>query len=436
MRAMMWIACMSLLTACRFGFDEQSTEDGDNDDDDVIVTPPMPGSARVLVLGEDGRGDAGEPVADAYVVVVEQSGATTTTRTGDDGIANVEILGNTAIHVARPLGADEWALSSFRAVNDGAYIIAGGQPSLSLSDEKSVTVNLPAFPIGYDQAWITGPRKCLLDSSSALVPQVPVTYDPRCEGQTIELFALAYDIYVPLGSVTLTDGDTIDRSSAAWTQLDKVGIDYENVPSDVNTTYAFIAWPTSTNDRIPMSESGEVPDANRFVGLHFDLPPIVPGTSMIHVFESFTGARAVFERIDSWPGTRVFDASMIPPAPPVPSVDVAGAQVQWSPGGAAPDADLYWTSTKITIGTTYVHWNAFGPPGATQVTFPALPAELSAIIPPPTAAWTTPRVVLAGLSDFDYQGAIEIVDRDMFWWWSEGVYLPPGTVSMTATQIP
>ena len=432
MRATGWIACILLLSACRLGFDEVMPVG----DDGVIVTPPMSGSARVLVIGEDGEVDAGQPVADAYVVAIEQDGTATTIRTGTDGLATLSILGNTSIHVARPLAGDRWALSSFRGVNDGASIIAGGKPALAMASSRTLTVTLPAFPIGYDQAWITGPKRCLPDLATAVATSVPVKYDPQCDGQTVELFALAGDLYVPIGSVTLADGGLIDVSaSASWLDLDKVNIDYTNVPPEVTSTYAFVSWPGSASDSIPMCEDADVP-ANGFAGLVFDIPPVVPGTELIHVFESPTGVRAMYERIDSWPGVRAFDAAMLPPAPPSPAVDTTSGQVQWTMGAAPPDADIYWTSTEITIGATTLYWNAFGPPDATQVTFPELPVDLSAIIPTPTSIWGTPNIVIAGLSELDYADILEFVDRDIYWWWAHGVYMPHGALSLTSTQPP
>jgi hypothetical protein len=435
---MTWIACMTVLAGCRFGFDELggsgNVDDDDDDDDGVIVTPPIPGTARVTVIGEDGEPNVGQPIKDAYVVAIEADGTTTTVRTDPSGEANIAVSGNTALHVARLLDSGEWALSSFRAVNDGAQLVVGGRPPLGTSMAKSVTVNLPPFPMDYDQAWITGPRGCLVDAAWAMSTTIPVTFDPRCEGKTVELYALAFDIYVPIGSITLTDGDTIDRTAAAWTDLDKVGMDYVNVPADVTDTYAFVSWPTATGDLIPMSESADVPDMG-FVGLGFDVPPIVPGTTMVHVFESPAGARALFERIDSWPGTRELDAANLP-AVPTPAIDTTSSQVQWTAGGAPLDADLYWSNTKITTGTTNLYWDAYGPPGATQVTFPVLPTELAHLVPDTTSTWYTPRIVIVGLSDFDYASALGFVDRDIYWWWSEGVHMPAGTVSMTATALP
>src|SRR5689334_4271168 len=100
MRAMRWIACISLLAGgCRFGFDELSGS-GADDGDDVITTPPVPGTAHVTVIGEDGQPDVGQPIADAYVVAIEMDGTTTTVRTDASGTANIDVLGNTALHVA------------------------------------------------------------------------------------------------------------------------------------------------------------------------------------------------------------------------------------------------------------------------------------------------------------------------------------------------
>ncbi len=429
----MWIACISVgLTACRFGFDELS---GSGGGDDVITTPPVPGIARVLVIGEDGEANAGQPVSGAYVVAIEQDGASTTVRTGDDGTAEIEIDGNTALHVARPLANGAWALSSFRALDDGAYMIVGGHPPQATSTARGVTVELPPFPMGYDEAWVTGPTRCIAQPGWAMSTSVPLLYDPRCEGETVELYALAWDIHVPIGSVTLTDGTAIDRTASAWVDLRKVGIDYINVPAEVTDTYALLALPTATGDRIPLGENSDVPNASRFVGLGFEIPPSIPGMAIIHAFESPTGVRVLYQSIDSWPGTFEIDASTLPPPPPGWSVDRAISQVQWT-AGAAADADAYWASTDITIGAAVVHWNAFGPAGATQVKYPVLPAELAHLSPTPQSSWGASRIVLASLSDFDYAGAVELLDRDIFWWWSAGEHLPTGTVSLVATSLP
>lgn len=437
MRAMPSIACIALcLTGCRFGFDELSGSGtpGDDGSDDVITTPPVPGVAKVIVIGEDGDANVGQPIVGAYVVAIEQDGATTTVRTGTDGTANIDIFGNTAIHVARPMdGTNVWALSSFRAINDGAQITVGGRPPRAMSSARTVTIDLPAFPMDYTEAWITGPMRCLQDTGYAPSTTVPLSYDPQCEGQTVELYAASYDIYVPIGSVTLTNGATIDRTTASWMDLDKVGMEYFNLPDDITDAGLFFSFPASNGDLIPIAENGDAPDMARYVGFAIDIPPVVPGTQLIHAFGSPTGVRLVYERIDSWPGNRMFDASMLAPPPMPATINQGQSQIEWTIT-PAPDADIYWSSTDITTGTTTLHWNAYGAPGAGQVTFPVLPSELAAIIPTGSSAWSAPRVVLAGLSDFDYATAAEIVDRDIYWWWSQGLYLPSGTLSLTATQ--
>lgn len=434
MRAISGIACIAfVVTGCRFGFDELSGSE--NGDDDIIVTPPVPGVASVIVTGEDGEPNAGQPIANAYVVAIESDGTTTTKRTDASGEAAIEILGNTEIHVAQPVTGGHWALSSFRAINDGASITVGGRPPQATSMARMLTINLPAFPMDYDQAWITGPRRCLADTAWEMSTSVVLKYDPQCEGETVELYALAWDIYVPLGATTLVDGATIDRTGSTWADMDKVGIGYINVPADVTDTYALVAFPTGTGDLIPMSENGDEVDLDRSVGLGFDIPPAVPGMSVIHAFLSPAGVRVKYEQIDQWPGMFEVDASMIPPAPPSPSIVPGFSQIQWT-AGAAADADVYWSAIDITTNGSIVRWNAFGPPSATQVKFPVLPSELASLVPTGASAWGTPRIVLAALSDYDYVSVLEIVDRDIFWWWSQGVHMPTGDVSITSTQLP
>jgi hypothetical protein len=274
----------------------------------------------------------------------------------------------------------------------------------------------------------------LLDAGCAAATTVPLAYDPQCEGETVELFATSYNIYVPIGSVTLANGATINRTTASWLGLDKVHIDYSNVPPEVTDTSAYLALPAATGDLIPVAESGDRPDSEHYVGLVLDIPPLVPDTLLVHVFDSPTGSRVVYERIDSWPGNRQFDASSLAPAPPQTLVDGPMGQVHWGSGQA--DADAYWSSTNVQVGTTIVHWNAFGPGGATQVTYPVLPPELANITPNGTSTWSPPQVILAALSDFDYASLVEIVDRDISWWYEESMYLPPGALSLTATATP
>ena len=66
------------LSACRFGFsDVTPAADGGVMADAEVATP---GTARVTVLGEEGETAAGQPIAGAYVIVIEPGGATTTDR--------------------------------------------------------------------------------------------------------------------------------------------------------------------------------------------------------------------------------------------------------------------------------------------------------------------------------------------------------------------
>jgi hypothetical protein len=434
MRAITWVACIVSLSGCRLGFDELSGSGAGGDD--VITTPPVPGVAHVTVIGEDGEVRAGQPIADAYVVAIEQDGSTSVVRTADDGTADIDIFGNTAIHVARPMGSNnEWALSSFRGLNDGARLIVGGQPPPAMSVSRSLSVTLPTYPMGYSEAWITGPRKCMVDTAYAASSTIPLTYDPQCEGQTVELYAFSYNLYVPLGTVTFANGATINRTTSTWMDLDKVHMEYFNLPADVTSAGVYLSFPASGGDLIPIGDNGNTPDSEHYVGIVIDIPPVKPESLLVHAFQSATGVRFVYERIDSWPGNRMFDGSTLAPAPPSPMINAGTSQVQWT-AGSAPDADAYWSSTDLTIGGTLVHWNAFGPSASTQVTFPVLPPELALIVPTATSTWSPPRIVLAGLSDFDYASVVEIIDRDIFWWWSEGLHMPTGTLSLTSTAIP
>jgi len=215
-----------------------------------------------------------------------------------------------------------------------------------------------------------------------------------------------------------------------WKSQTKIVLEYDNVPSEITKVGGVVGIPTTGDTGLlVVGDSNATPDATREADVHLDVPPIGPGTVVVSWFESLAGTRAVFERVDSLPGVRIFDFGKLAPSVPPPAV--GAGQLAWQrPENDA--SDLYWAKTDIAMTTTTVHWNAFGPSDGAPIAYPALPAELAAIMPGAGASWTPKAFVLATLSDFTYATIVEVVDRDMAWWYGNGLYLPTGSVSLSS----
>ncbi len=429
------------LSACRFGFSDvtPSVDGGVPADAEV----PTPGMARVTVLGEEGESTAGQPIAGAYVIVIEPSGATTSTQTPASGTVSVPIAGSSEIHIARPapeLGATHWQVYSFTHLNGDLDLLVGGR-AVPVATTATMTANLPAFTdMGITGSRVRGPAQCV-DSEQA--PSVGTTatftFATICAGTTVPLYAQGLGLgdpwaWLPLGDVTLASGG-MTTATSAWLDNEKYAIQYDGLPASIANLWGVFALPGATAaDAIAIDgdDSAVVAGSGQVV---LDGPPVVAGSMFATWFDDGNNAsgRLTIEHIDQPFGNRHFDLALLGPSVTVPTV--SGGRVQWTSDNLA-GADVVAVQAKITLGGAEVTWNAYGPGSLTELTYPTLPASLAMLNLSASALWAIPAVEIVTLPDDSYGSALPIIDRDLYWWRELGTYLPAGTVSIAVAQQP
>lgn len=441
-----WVVVLMTLSGCRFGFSEVSS--APDADIPVDAAPPMPGSARVTVVGEEGEPFAGQPVSGAFVVVVEASGATVTARTAADGTATVPILGSSSIHVARPapdLGTGHWMLYTFTGLNGDPEILVGGRAAAPVAP-MTMTASLPTFTaVEMTDSRVRGPARCLdVEQPSTAGTTTTFTFAPRCANEKVELYAQALAsndawAWIALGTTVLTNNGSI-TAPTSWQDNQKYDVDYTGLPSSIAKVWGVLAFPGGPSGSAGWSDAIILDDDVTTVDLGdarlvYDGPPIIAGTKLVTFFQDPTAAveRRVVERVDAPFGNRIFDNALIGPDVTVPLADGASRTVSWASSGLGA-ADFVAVDTTVTTGGAVVTWKAYGPASATSLTYPTLPSELAAIVAVPTASWTTPTVQIVTLSDFTYATALPILDRDLYWWQDVGAYLPSGTLAVSTAR--
>lgn len=429
------------LSACRFGFSDvtPSADGGVIADAEV----PTPGTARVTVLGEEGETAAGQPIAGAYVIVIEPGGATTTAQTLASGTVSVSIAGSSEIHIARPapdLGATRWLLYSFTHLNGDLDLTVGGR-AVPVATTATMTANLPAFTdIMITDSRVRGPGQCV-DSEQAASVGTTATFKfaTVCAGATVPLYAQALSSgdpwsWMPLGDVTLTSGGMTTPTSA-WLDNEKYAIQYDGLPASITNVWGVFALPGATAaDAIVIDgDSSEVVSGAAQVVL--DGPPIVPGSTFGTWFDDGNNAsgRLTIEHVDQPFGNRRFDLALLGPSVTAPTTSLD--RVQWTSDNLA-GADIVAVQAKLTLGGAEVLWSAYGPGSLTEVTYPKLPASLAMLNLSSGSVWTGPTVQIVTLPDDSYTSALPILDRDLYWWSEIGAYLPAGTISIAMAQQP
>ena len=443
-----WALVVMAVSGCRFGFSEVAP--AADADVPVDAAPPVPGMARVSVIGEEGETRAGQPIADAYVVVIEATGATTTVRTLADGTVTVPILGASSIHIARPapdLGAQHWLVYSFGGLNGDPEILVGGRATAP-AGAKTMMVTLPGFPdVEITESRIRGPARCIdVEQAPTAGTTATFAFAAACANETVELYAqgLGYGdpwTWTPVGPVQLSPSGSA-TAPTTWQDNEKYSIDYAALPGSVATVWGLFALPGGApgtagwGDAIVLDDDWSAMDQGG-ARLVFDGPPLVAGSMFASFFEDASKAveRSVLERIDSPFGNRKFDPALIGPEVTVPLADASARGVAWASSDLA-GADFVAVATTITTPGAIVTWNAYGPASTTAVTYPNLPAQLATIAVDTSASWSPPRLEIVSLSDFTYATALPILDRDLYWWHDVGAYLPTGTVAASTAQQP
>lgn len=440
-----WAIVLVTVCGCRFGFSEVTpAADADVPAD---AAPPVPGTARVTVTGEEGEPLAGQPIAGAYVFVVEAGSVTALALTKSDGTATVPILGGSAIHIARPVpgGAQRWLLYSFTGLNGDPQVLVGGRAPAPAAP-KTMSAVLPAFTDPQITASrVRGPARCLdFNQAPTAGTTTTFTFAAACANETLELYAQGLAsgepwMWTPLGQVTLTDGASI-TAPGVWQDHVKYYVDYAGLPGSISDVRGLLVLPggapgtAGARDAIVLDDDSTSVAAGE-AGLVYDGPQLVAGSRLASFFIDPTTAieRRVVERVDTPFGNRMFDTSLIGPEVSVPLADATAGSVSWASSGLG-DADFVAIATTVSTPSAVVTWSAYGPASTTALAYPELPTELAAIVAGSSASWSAPQLKIVSLSDFTYASALPILDRDLYWWHEVGAYLPDGTMAVSAAQ--
>src|SRR4051812_14756518 len=332
------IAVFTCVCACRFGFDDVEPKADAQLQADAAV--PIPGVARVLVTGEEGEASAGQPIANAEVVVIEGDGTTRVATTDAAGRATVSIAGLSSIHVARhapDLGARRWLLYSFTGLNGDVDLLAGGRPQPA-TGTRTMTVTLPAFTDAQiTQSRVRGPLHCFTDQVGPSTGTTTVfTYSADCEGKMIPLVAegLAYGepwSSMDLGVHMLADGGAW-TTPAAWINHVKMDMLYAGLPSQVTdvNTYVLMPLPGGPPEDPMLYDEGHDTVVAGSATTGIDVPTIVPGSRIASELVRVDTFSVTLESVDAPFGNRMFDNTKLPPVVTQPVIDQANARASWT----------------------------------------------------------------------------------------------------------
>jgi hypothetical protein len=404
------------LAACgRLGFEDRAGDAGD------------PGETITLVVTSDEylSDPAGMPIVDATVLIDRGTGVLERVLTDDSGTAQFPSSGVVAYHVVY-LADLGWRIYTAQTPPPGTFEL-GGRPAVNLN--RSMTITTPTSP-GNGLYSLHLPAQCAIPSSES-APVFTFSFDPACEGRSVRAIAFRRDgigttataTYLDAGSVALVNGSTHD-ATGSYKPTAAVTLDVSNLPDLV----------TEVAGDVVVREGG---DLTSLVGTGFGAFPQSGSATMMKTVASGGNAIRMTLYMDLGGGygasvdhlrpqtiaaTMAVDAAAL--LPPFTSLTIDLPFVSWAGGSTGGS----WIAVEAITGM--VQWNAYAPPSATFVRFPAIPADLG--VPVPTAF----DVVLVNKLDLPGATAEELSSRfDRTWRdWPASLELLPAE-GITRAQI-
>jgi hypothetical protein len=424
---------------CRYGFND--VPPGTAADAFQPPDASIGGHVVVRVVGEDAETTAGQPIANATVMIVEQDGSVQTLATAADGTVTTAIGGGTTIHVARPsLELGTWFVYTFAGIGGEVSILAGGAPTMTGTTHQMTATLPPYTSMAFTGSNIRGPLRCIVNSAFwPAVPAVTFRFQPGCTNEVIRLLAVAeqgssIEASLWLDPTSLVDSSTRDATAMAWSGINKYKVSYTGLPTNVTTVGVIGLLPGSAaGDFIPFDRTTNNPTAGA-VDLYVNGPPFVTGSRYATALQTSDGSiLTVLDPVDGAVGNFHFDPTHLVAAPSAVTLDHATGDIAWNLDSTS-SADMIAVQTSFTSSTNKVTWAAYAPAGTTHLTYPKLASSPPQIAPPLDAAWIAPDVEQILLTDYTYVTALNFLDRDLMSWINDGSHLPTGTVSMTMSS--
>jgi len=410
-----------VLAGCgRIGF----TPGADADPPPADAPPDAaPGTVTVTVTGRALDTNAGQPVADAYVVFVGADQPQEVVRTDANGLASTFVTGATTVHVAHlgtPAGsfavvpAPVWRVTSFDAIGGGATLVVGAPPGFgALGMGSSVTVNLPVLA-GATSYELIGPGRCQIDGVSA-GPSFPRSYGVRCDGDTVRLYAVARTptttSWLDAGDVMLAPGAVISPT-ASWQPTATHRIAVDGI-ADGATVSGGLLEARGPDDALLIG-SDEVVSSGGTAMIAFDGLSVAVDQIQAAVTSDPFSLRLV-RRVapPEVSGVRSLAATVFSRAIDSLFVDRESGAMGWTYGPPAQTAGEVVASihTFDTSLNERVEWFGYHPAATTAALLPGLPPPLDTLRPATGVTITGGAMVIAG-GGGDYAQAVARIDRD------------------------
>lgn len=406
----------------RFGFDLAAPDD---------VTPDTPtDTIKLTVRFGDRSQNPGSPVVGARVVLDDNS----VHHTDAAGVLELPAATARTIHVVHPseLTAipNSFRLLSLYDVPPGARIELGSRPvpvpgieTLSVSTANDAGAN------GYS---LFGPADCGTGFDQGATPSFTWTFGNQCEGATGELFLMSFNSgaaqnQASTGPVTFTNNGTL--TFGAYSSVTFSTATVRNIPDSFGTVFLrgiAIAGPHRYD---LTNNSGAPSDVTRSFGVSTPLP-----MKITHALVTLLGAAATssVRVIGPLDGNGDIDAADAPPLMGPPSASPTTRTFNW--GMPAPSADLVRATVDIA-GTERVLWTIYAPPTQRNATFPDLPGDLAALIPPTDATWNSGDAIAIDTGVVTATDALKLVDVEILDLLNARLF-PNSPVFLQQTSVP
>ncbi len=364
-----------------------------------------PRPVKVIVL----KGGVPEPAVN--VVFQDANGAVVEAKaTGIDGSASRVVDPGTMVTVALGSGAAR-QLVTVIAVQPGDVLTALDDPAETFGSD-AVSVDLPTNPPDggtlYYQAHSGACR-------SPLSPSSPIAYaisPPDCEhAGKFPVLAIATDANALVTGFSFKKGNAIGADGgtaqvtglSAWANVGSVNVTATNA----GTQLASLGYSEIANGVALTTQASVMPAA----GTATATTATYPGYADAVQFEAgrFTAATGAYLSIamiakrTAPPATaQSFDLAQLLPAMTNVVADTsvtARPAVTLTVAGTVTGADglavqMSWSASSVDAGRTTGQWIIVAPPTTTTVKAPAMPAALSAWLPPSGAAFDSPAAMI------------------------------------------
>jgi hypothetical protein len=348
------------LTACgRLGF-----QGGPDDAADLGETITL-----IVTSDEYLSEPAGMPIRDATVLIDRGTGVFERALTDGTGTVRFSSDGVVAYHVVY-LADIGWRIYTAQTPRPGTYEL-GGRAAVNLN--RSMTVTVPSSP---DTLLYTLnlPEQCAIPFPET-APTFAFSFDPACEGRAVRAVVFrrtnTTDFeYLDGGTIALTNGSTYNVTGS-YQAAAQFTVQLTNLPSTpmVFELAGDVALRTGADfTSVLVAGLNGVPEGSSATMAN----PMAAGGDALRValFVDSGTADGIVEHIKLQPIAATMSLDISALLPPFASLTVDLPLVSWTGGSTAGS----WIAVEAFAGM--LQWNAYAPPSATFVRFPAIPPDL------------------------------------------------------------